>query len=138
MSLLLLSVIAQPVKKSVHAKAATSARRVKLIREKSCVGFMFVICVVVIALLRLRLRYFYSKQRSRTIFRFCVWELLFCPTLLIRRLWPNPSISFSSAERSVNCPVRLQVEMLNRPLTGVCPVVNADRVSRLQQSRFNW
>jgi hypothetical protein len=38
---------------------------------------------------------------------------------------------------SVNCPVRLQIEMLNRPLAGIGPIVNANAVACLQETRIN-
>lgn len=71
--LLLLSVVAQPVKKNVPASVATSARRVKLIREKSRVDFMVVIFFIfVVVLLPLRLRHCFGAAESHNCPLLCL------------------------------------------------------------------
>lgn len=111
------------------ARSAASARTVKLIFENSRVDFMVVICVVVIVVIALLRRdsTTFMKQRSRKNFSASLFGSVYsCPTqFFIRRRRPNPS---------VNCPVRVQIKMLDGPLTGIRQVVNPYIISRLEES----
>lgn len=57
------SVEAQPVRRTIPECTAMSARRVKLIREMSCVGFIVFVVLVVVAILRLRLLHLVHHSR---------------------------------------------------------------------------
>lgn len=76
------------------------------------------------------------EQRSRKVVCFCLSERRFRPTLLNNTPRAAQPLFFLVCV-SVNRPVCRQIEMLDGPRAGVCPVANAYDVSGLQKRRIN-
>lgn len=128
--------VLHPANRSAPVSRAASVRKVRVVREKIRICFIAVI----------RLSLFYCYCGSTTVFHgsgaaknlsaSLLGAFYFCSTQsLLRRPRSNPSRIFRSL--SVNCPVRLQVEMLDGPLPGIRQVVNANNISCLEESGIN-